>query len=336
MEFGILLGDVPGSLPPGEQIDINLRQVEVAQEAGFSYFFVGQHFLYGGGYAWHQPIPLLARIAGEVDPHVTLGTGVMLAPLYHPVLLAEEIATLDSICHGRFVCGLGAGYRRQEFDAFGIDYGERIGRLEESIDIMRGLWRAEGAYSYHGRHWSLESVPAHLRPVRAGGPPIWLGAKSRGAVERAARVADTWLVTSKLPFDELAVRWAEYVKVRRATGAAVRPLPAIRFVVPARTVEDAVNRFEAMTNERLDAYVGQGLTIDGPVVRETRDVRATGFLGPPDDIVEQVRNVVEEVPLDPICVRVAWPTMSQAQILDYIRELGRVIAPLRTVEVATP
>ena len=96
MKFGMLIGDVPREVDPLEQLDGILRQVEAGQRNGLSHFVIGHHFLYGD-LRWLQPIPLLARLAGEIDEHVRLGMSVLLAPLYNPIVLAEELATLDIV-----------------------------------------------------------------------------------------------------------------------------------------------------------------------------------------------------------------------------------------------
>jgi alkanesulfonate monooxygenase SsuD/methylene tetrahydromethanopterin reductase-like flavin-dependent oxidoreductase (luciferase family) len=87
VKMGVHLSDMPTALTPAEHFQDVLRMVEAAQEAGFTYIAIGQHFLYGE-LRWFQPVPLLARLAAEVDPHVKLVTNIMVAPLYHPVLLA--------------------------------------------------------------------------------------------------------------------------------------------------------------------------------------------------------------------------------------------------------
>src|SRR4051794_31568197 len=135
MDSGILLSDLPTAVPAAEHFDSMLRQVEAAQRAGMRYVMLGQHFVFPGS-RWLQPIPLLARLAGELDPHVRIATSVLLTPLYHPVLLAEELATLDIVSGGRLVVGLGMGYMPEEFEVFGIPFDERVPRFEESVELM--------------------------------------------------------------------------------------------------------------------------------------------------------------------------------------------------------
>jgi alkanesulfonate monooxygenase SsuD/methylene tetrahydromethanopterin reductase-like flavin-dependent oxidoreductase (luciferase family) len=87
VQVGLLLSDVPTSVSPSQQFRDVLRIVEAAQANDFTYIAIGQHFLYGD-LRWLQPVPLLARLAAEVGPDVRLVTQIMIAPLYHPVLLA--------------------------------------------------------------------------------------------------------------------------------------------------------------------------------------------------------------------------------------------------------
>src|SRR5215207_11072853 len=115
VQVGLLLSDVPTSVPPAQQFQDVRRIVDAAQRNDFTYIAIGQHFLYGD-LRWLQPVPLLARLAADVDRHVRLVTQIMIAPLYHPVMLAEEIATLDIVTEGRLIFGAGLGYKADEFD----------------------------------------------------------------------------------------------------------------------------------------------------------------------------------------------------------------------------
>ncbi len=174
VKMGLLLSDVPKSVTPAQQFKDVLRIVEAAQANGFTYIAIGQHFLYGE-LRWLQPVPLLARLAAEVGPDVKLVTQIMIAPLYHPVMLAEEIATLDVVTEGRLIFGAGLGYRPEEFDYFGIPYKQRAGRFDESLELMKQLWTQESV-THDGKYWQLDDVKPHLFPVQDPHPPIWIGA----------------------------------------------------------------------------------------------------------------------------------------------------------------
>ena len=125
VKMGLLLSDVPKSVTPAQQFKDVLRIVEAAQANGFTYIAIGQHFLYGE-LRWLQPVPLLARLAADCDPGTRLVTNIMIAPLYHPVMLAEEIATLDVVTEGRFVFGAGTCHTADSLKLFGMSFWERL------------------------------------------------------------------------------------------------------------------------------------------------------------------------------------------------------------------
>ncbi|MGI9641267.1 MAG: LLM class flavin-dependent oxidoreductase, partial [Acidimicrobiia bacterium] len=159
MKFGMIISDVPRDVDPVEQLDGILRQVEAGQRNGLSHFVIGQHFLYGD-LRWLQPVPLLARLAAEVDEHVRLAITVVLAPLYNPVILAEELATLDIVTRGMLDVGLGLGYRTDEFGLLNVPFAQRVSRFDECLDIMKRCWAMED-FDYRGRHWQIEAATPH-------------------------------------------------------------------------------------------------------------------------------------------------------------------------------
>jgi probable F420-dependent oxidoreductase len=132
---------------------------------------------------------------------VRVGTSVLLLPLYHPVVLAKQLADLDSRSGGRVTVGAGVGGEfRSEFDAVGVPLRERGARTSESIEALRALW-AGGPVSHHGKFYSFDDVT--LRPVvppgcsaaamRPGGPPIVVAGRKEPAMRRAARLGDGWM-----------------------------------------------------------------------------------------------------------------------------------------------
>jgi probable F420-dependent oxidoreductase len=130
---------------------------------------------------------------------VRVGTSVLLLPLYHPVVIAKQLADLDSRSGGRLTIGVGVGGEfRAEFDAVGVPVTERGARTSESIEILRALWQG-GPASHQGKFWSFSDV--ELRPVRTpgspgmrpGGPPVVVAGRKEAAMRRAARLGDGWM-----------------------------------------------------------------------------------------------------------------------------------------------
>ncbi len=218
VQVGVLLSDIPTSVSPAQQFRDVLRIVDAAQSNDFTYIAIGQHFLYGD-LRWLQPVPLLARLAAEVDPHIRLVTQILIAPLYHPVLLAEEIATLDVVTEGRLVFGVGLGYRPEEFGFLDVPFAERAARMDESLVLMKKLW-TEDEVHFHGRFWNLEGVTPHLRPVQSPHPPIWIGGHSLAGARRAGRLGDGYACPPETPAAEAAER---YEAVRDGFAARGKP-----------------------------------------------------------------------------------------------------------------
>ena len=112
----------------------------------------------------------------------------MIGPLYHPVMLAEEVATLDIVTEGRLVFGIGLGYRPEEFDYFGVPYTESGKRLDETLEIVKRLW-TEDEISHHGRFWQLDKVRPHLRPAKSSSDDFGSAATHCGRASSGASFA---------------------------------------------------------------------------------------------------------------------------------------------------
>ncbi|SEP10621.1 LLM class flavin-dependent oxidoreductase [Trujillonella endophytica] len=132
---------------------------------------------------------------------VRVGTAVLLLPLYHPVLVAKQLADLDAHSGGRVSVGIGVGGEfRHEFDALGVPVASRGARTDEAIEVLRALWGG-GPVSHSGPAFSFDDV--QLRPVRPpgadgpagrpGGPPLIVSGRKEPAMRRAARAGDGWL-----------------------------------------------------------------------------------------------------------------------------------------------
>src|SRR5207247_9126518 len=119
--------------------------------------------------------------------------GILLIGLHNPVEMAEMVASLDIIWGGRFVFGIGLGYRDVEFDAFKVPRGQRVRRFEQCLEVVRRLWTEEKV-TFENDVCALANVTMTCRPVQKPHPPIWIAANSDKAVLRAARLGDTLFI----------------------------------------------------------------------------------------------------------------------------------------------
>lgn len=231
LRFGLaLMNDFPPDVTPASRVAMLREQVRVAAASGISSVWVLQHYL--GSMPTLQPIPLLSALAVDAGD-MALGTNMFILPLRHPVEVAEEFATLDHVSGGRAIAGFGLGYRENEFAAFGIPMDARVSRYEESIEIIRDLWSGEPVH-HEGASFRIDGERISLRPVQAGGPPIWIGAgPHRTGALRAARLGDAWVVPPHVDPERLAVVLGYYRAERELLGR-----PASELVVRRELVLD--------------------------------------------------------------------------------------------------
>src|SRR5437773_7064110 len=163
MKFGIGLS--VQHLPEDSQaarFQEHVEQVRLARAVGFTSVWASQHYL-SDPFTYFQPIPTLARVAAEARG-LTLGTGCLLLPLHHPVEIAEQLATLDVITGGRFVFGVGLGYRDVETRAMEHDPKARVGRLVEGLEVIERLWYGEPV-TCEGMRFRVRGVRRYMRSL---------------------------------------------------------------------------------------------------------------------------------------------------------------------------
>jgi alkanesulfonate monooxygenase SsuD/methylene tetrahydromethanopterin reductase-like flavin-dependent oxidoreductase (luciferase family) len=334
MQFGILMGDQPVSVPPEEHLDLMLRKVEAAQKAGFTYLTIGQHFLYQD-FRWLQPIPLLARLAAELDDHVRIGTTVLVGPLHHPVQLAEELATLDIVTRGKLVVGIGTGYLPHEYEVFNMPYQKRYGLLEEQIALMTKLW-TQDRVTFHGRFWQVEDRPTHIHPIQKPRPPIWLGAMKETGVKRAARHGDVWTITPQQTIEQVEQLIGIYVQERQRLGLPLTKLPLRRELQVADTFDAALTDFAAVAQGKYVSYAAGGMQLlEAERVREEflANVQDHVLLGTGEQVRRQIRDIAARLPIGPLLIRPHWPGMDADRTAAYLDRVGReIVQPLAGLE----
>lgn len=235
-----------------------LRLAERAESLGLSSIWVGDSLT---ARPRHEPITLLAAVAARTR-RAEIGTAVLLPALRNPVLFAHEAATLDRISEGRLILGIGIARDvpsiRAEFEAAGVPFEKRIGRLIEGMALARALWSGT-PIDWSGR-WSIKGATLAPTPHRPGGPPIWLAGALPVALVRVARHFDGWM-----PNGETPVQWqAKWQEVRRLAAAEGRD-PAR--LTGAMYVTISVDEDVAAASQRLDAYLERYYGVPAPGLR---------------------------------------------------------------------
>ncbi|MFV2178069.1 LLM class flavin-dependent oxidoreductase [Actinomadura sp. LOL_016] len=332
LRFGLaLMNDFPPDVVPASRIAMLREQVENARVSSIESIWVLQHYL--GSLPTLQPLPLLAALS-PYSGEMTLGTNMFILPLRHPVGAAEEFSTLDHLSGGRAVAGLGLGYRENEFAAFGVPLGERLGRFTESVEIMRALWSGERV-SYHGKYFHLDDEKISLPPVRPGGPPVWMGAGGKpAAVERAARLGDAWIIPPHVTGDTLVELLGIYRKARRSQGLGeAAELVVRRDILLDQDADTAWRLGSAARGAVTGEYARYSRPDDSPVydylagaqAAEQR-AREAHIFTDPDTAIERLKEL-EAGGITTVVLRMQWYGLPQERVLNSLELFARRVLP---------
>ena len=332
LRFGVVV--VPEHDPHEDmaaRVAEGVEQARWVDELGLDSLWAGNHFL-PDPYAYVQPVPLLARLSAEA-PRARNGTSVVLLALTHPVRIAEEIATLDLLTGGRVVFGVGQGYRDLEYAVLGPPKGHRVKAFEESLDLVRRLWTCEEVSSV-GPHYPLPEVRPTVRPAQRPHPPIWMAANADGAVRRAARLADAWIVNNHSTLATLQRQMGLY---REELDRLGRPFPDERPIIKelyvAATREQALreagpyiaSKYRSFRDWGQDGVIPEEAGFDLPFSELERD---RFVLGDPEHCAAELARHVETLGVNHFIFRIQWPGMPQRLVRSSLELFAAEVAPL--------
>jgi alkanesulfonate monooxygenase SsuD/methylene tetrahydromethanopterin reductase-like flavin-dependent oxidoreductase (luciferase family) len=303
-----------------------LEQFRACRDAGFDFVSWGHHWLIDP-FQHFQPIPVLARFAAEAGA-MDLVTGVLLTPLLNPVQVAEDVATLDHICRGRLILGIGLGYRPEEFEAAGSKMSERVPRFEEGLALMKRLW-TDAEVTHHGRFYRVTGARPTARPHQRPYPRIWVAAMTEPAFRRAGRLGHPFYAIGTLTRDEIRGALAIWRGALHESGHPVpSEIPVHRefYVAPSR--EEARARARPAVEAKYRGYArhglpGAGASLAGGVDRLMDD---PFVIGSPDECLEKLARL-HELGVTHLALRLFWPDMTHPQGLRMIDLVGAKLLP---------
>ena len=203
-----------------------------AEQAGYDSLWTFQRLLVPVGSAmepvYHSVLdPMIALgFAAAGTSRIRLGVAVVNFPFESPAVLAKQAATVDVLSGGRHELGLGIGWMPEDFEATGASMRGRGARTEEYIAALRALW-AHGVSRFSGEYYTVPAGQADPSPVQPGGPPVLLGGSARPALQRAGRLADGWVTSSRTDLSRIE----EGIEVvRSAARDAGRDPAAVRII----------------------------------------------------------------------------------------------------------
>lgn len=329
MKVGLFLNT---QFPEGDDLSARLpelaEQVRLARRSGFASLWFPDHYLIGP-VQMPQPMPLMAWLLREAEGMV-VGPNIRILPLLNPVMVAEEAATMDLLSGGRYVLGVGLGYRQVEFTAFGVPIEERAARFGESIALMRRLWTEERV-THHGRFHRVEDAGLSARPRTPGGPPVYIAATVEAAIRRAARIGDAWLIINSSDIATVKAQMGVYRTALAEVGRTPREYPISRECYVGASHATAFEECSAALRYKYAAYASWGLgrgTSDAEMFGMPFEqfVRDRFIIGDKVSVAEEVARYREELGVDHFIMRLQWPGLPQHRVLHSIERLGEIFA----------
>lgn len=203
MKFGVTL---PNFGKYAEKADI-LNIASTAEELGFDSLWVSDHVVIPDGHkvfgdVFYDPLVTLSYIAARTKT-IKLGTSVIILPYRNPVVVAKMISTLDQLSEGRVLLGIGAGWMKKEFEALGVDFGQRGAVTNEYLEALKILWTKDKP-TYKGQYVEFSDISFLPKPYQKPYPEIWFGGGSAKAIDRAVKYGQGWQPVGLSP-QELAI-----------------------------------------------------------------------------------------------------------------------------------
>lgn len=172
-----------------------------------------------------EALATLAFLAASTR-RIGLGTEVLVLPQRHPVLVAKQASTIDTLSGGRLRLGVGVGWQESEYQALGQRFADRGRRMDDAIALLRKCWR-DDPIDHQSTYYPVEAMAMEPKPPHREGLPIWVGGHSDAALRRAGRLGDGWMAVG---YDDLFERGSEKIaEVRRYAEEAGRDPGALGF-----------------------------------------------------------------------------------------------------------
>jgi alkanesulfonate monooxygenase SsuD/methylene tetrahydromethanopterin reductase-like flavin-dependent oxidoreductase (luciferase family) len=281
-----------------------IERFEIMDQEGYDAVWLAEHHF--SGFSVCPSVHMMATMAAARTSRMRIGTAVSLAPFYHPLRLAEEVALLDMISGGRVNWGAGRGFSRVEFDAFGVPVEESGPRFHETVDIVLGAWTNE-RLSHHGRFYDFDNVEVLPKPLQAPHPPVWMAATSESAIDWAAGRGFSILMDPHCTCAELGAKRARYGEQLAVAGYADagRDIPMARLIAIAESAEQAEAIARRGAEWTVGSYIGGGqrnahqapsaASAADPVQRYVDEVILHGT---PQSLIDQIQALKETAQLN--------------------------------------
>ena len=298
MKFGLFGGAVlKNDSDSGDSLGYEpfMEVVLEAESLGFESMFLVEHH-FGGDGQISSSINLLSHLSAKTSK-LRLGTAVTVLPWHNPVLLAEQVATLDVLSNGRVDFGVGKGYRDIEYKGFCVPKEEAFERYQEAIQIIKKSWTSTERFSFGGKYWKFNDIIVEPKPVQNPHPPLWSAAGSDESIRGVATAKFNVLLDHFASFERTRQRLDVWKTACAETGRQFIPdevalARGLTIALSKREYDDAIRLREervsklfskfgtlpGIKNERPNSYSDKGTEMDD-----------AALIGSPEDIIRRLK-----------------------------------------------
>ena len=336
--MGLGFGLLSAQLRPGETdwtraYDETVRLAVDAERLGFTSVWTTEHHFVDDGY---MPSLLVVGAAlAQATSRIELGTGVILAPMHHPLRLAEDAATVQLLSHGRLILGLGLGWSEVEYEGLGADARRRGAAMDEILRILPQAWSGE-PFTHHGAVYDLPTLGVRPRPSTP--IPVVVGGGAEPAIRRAARLADGIFANAPVEKFVEQVGWVLDECARIGRDPSTFRFIHYSVLLPGPSHEEALARYRDVLwamqwkYSDMEASAARALPVatpppfDGPDAALVKG-RAT-VAGTTDEIVEALLQIRERAGVAvEFVARSHFPYLEYGAQLELMEQLAEGVAP---------
>jgi len=290
-----------------------LERIEIMDRTGYDAVWLAEHHF--SSFSVCPSIHMMGTHVAARTRNLRIGTGVSLAPFYHPLRLAEEVALLDVLSGGRVNWGVGRGFAKREFEAFGVDPEESYAIFREHLAVVLQAWTQERV-DFRGEHVRFEGVEVLPKPIQEPHPPVWLAASTAEAVTWAAEHGHSIMMDPHSSNTQIAAKYRLYREVLEKHGHSIegRQIPMARLLAVAESEREAEEIARQGARWTVGSYVKPGVLATGGsrLNRERKDLflgatpgdPAERYMdgvilyGTPASLIDQIERLGEEMHLE--------------------------------------
>jgi len=339
INFGtFLLMQSPSAQSSEEMYARAVEHTLQAEALGFRNIWLAEHHFSTYGYVG-RPVQLATYLAARTT-RIRVGTAVIVVPLHHPLMVAEEIATLDVLAGGRVDIGLGRGYQYYEFERLGLELDTARARWDESIDVITLALQGK-PFSYSGKLFEIPETSVFPAPLQKPHPPFWVTAQSPESVEATVRRGFNLLTGGfGVPVERMAAFRQQFDRlVAEVSPSCVPEVGVQRAVYVTEDVDDARDAAEharwnmrvtlSLRNHYEQVRDGHAVAVPMPGVEPSTDELLERFVvvGTPDTVIRQIQTIKDLVGINHFNCSFWFGDLDQKRVLRSMELFAREVMP---------